>query len=182
MITVIDICIIGSILAAAVGLMLTIFCDENIGVFVIVLGMFGVVLFATVGMTMHTNSVDITYTAANEVMINTNVMDTSKVVRLDVVEYLEGWDERTTIKTIDYPKRDMNYPVFIRPGSDIEVYATYLTGEYKLVATTSTSIDTFITGNPVSSPKGNIVDVQECNKNRRPFVVDISLDGVMHYA
>jgi hypothetical protein len=180
--TFIDSCILGSIIAASIGVMLLLFCDDSLGIFVIMFGILGMIIFGAAGIMTHNTSVEIKYTAANEIRINTNFMDASQVVKLDGVEYLEGWDERVTIWTIDYPIRDTNYPVCVRPGSVIEVYMTDLNGDRKLVATTSSKFGTTITGAQVSSPRGNIIDVQEYNKNRRPVVVGITLDGVVHYA
>jgi hypothetical protein len=87
------------------------------------------------------------------------------------------------IYTIDYPKRSTKYPVSIRPGSLIEVYTTDLDGKRVLAATTSNTFGTTITGHQVqiSSPRGNIVDVQEYNKNRRPVVTDITWNNGIQY-
>jgi hypothetical protein len=184
MFTFIDGCIIGSMIAASIGVMILIFCDDSLGLAILIFGLLGMVIFGAMGVMFNTNSVLITYNSANEISISTGSMDVSKIVRIDVVEHLEDWDSSMCIYTIDYPKRSTKYPVSIRPGSLIEVYTTDLDGKRVLAATTSNTFGTTITGHQVqiSSPRGNIVDVQEYNKNRRPVVTDITWNNGVQYA
>lgn len=171
-----------SLITAVLGAMFWILFDDSSGFLLLILGLGGVLAFGSMDMMSGENMVWIRYNAANEISVNTELMDVSKIVQLDVVERLEMWDECIPIKTIDYPKRNTEYLVSVRPGSVIEVYATYLSGERKLVSTTSSSFGTTITGAQVSSPRGNIVDVQEYNKNRKPVITDITWNGGIHYA
>jgi hypothetical protein len=177
-----DIGFVACMVCIGIGFIWWVLFDDATGFLILIVSLGGAIVFGAGGLMIHQQSVMVTYTAANEISIYTGFMDVSKIVRLDVVEHLEAWDERMPIKTIDYPKRGTYYPVCVRPGSVVEVYATDLDGKRTLVASTSSTFGVTVTGNRVSSPKGSIVDVQEYNKNRRPVVMGISWDGKVQYA
>jgi hypothetical protein len=85
MFTFIDGCIIGSMIAAAIGVMILIFCDDSLGLAILIFGLLGMVIFGAMGVMFNTNSVLITYNSANEISISTGFMDVSKIVRMGFI-------------------------------------------------------------------------------------------------
>ena len=73
-ITFIDVCIIGSMMAAAIGVMVKIFSDDDLGVVILICSLLGMVSFGAMGIMFNTNTVLITYNSANEISISTDSM------------------------------------------------------------------------------------------------------------